>query len=435
MEAFPGGTPTAALLDRVVPDRPVYLPNRDYHGAWVNSAALRVAGIDRSTPDPADGRIERDATGAPTGMLHEGAATLVARLVPEFTDADLDRAFDLAQRRLFGLGVTGWQDAIVGDYLGQRDPYPTYLRAAADGRLRARVVGALWWDRSRGLEQLPELLARRDEAARAGAGRFTAGTVKIMQDGVAENFTAAMTVPYRDAHGHPTANAGLSFVDPELLAAAVTALHAADVQVHVHALGDRAVREALDAVAAARLANGPRDNRHQLAHLQVVHPDDLPRFAALEVAANIQALWACHEPQLDELTIPFLGGDLADWQYPFGDLHRAGAILAAGSDWPVSSPNPLWAAQVAVTRSAAGGEPALAPFRPDQALDLATYLTAYTAGSAWVNHRDAEVGRLAQGYRADLAVLDRDPFAGPVGEIDQATVVATFVDGVLVHGG
>jgi predicted amidohydrolase YtcJ len=433
MEAFPGGTPTRELLDAVVPDRPVYLPNRDYHGAWVNTAALRAAGIDRHTPDPADGRIERDADGDATGMLHEGAAALVARLVPELTDADLDRALDLAQAHLFSLGVTGWQDAIVGDYLGQRDPYQTYLRAAADGRLRARVVGALWWDRTRGLEQVPELLARRERAAREGGGRFTAGTVKIMQDGVAENFTAAMTAPYLDGHGHPTANAGLSFVDPPLLTEALTRLHAEGFQVHLHTLGDRAVREALDAIEAALHSGGRHDHRHHLAHLQVVHPDDLHRFVELDVAANLQALWACHEPQMDDLTLPFLGGDLASWQYPFGDLHQAGAVLAAGSDWPVSSPNPMWAAQVAVTRAAAGGEPALAPFRPDQALDLATFLTAATAGSAWVNHLDGEAGTLAVGHRADLALFDSDPFAGPATRIDRAVVERTYLDGELVY--
>jgi hypothetical protein len=165
MEAFPGGTPSRHLLDAVVPDRPVYLPNQDCHGAWVNTLVLRLAGIDAHTPDPVDGRIEREPDGTPSGMLHEGAATLVARLLPDLTPADQDRALDLAQRHLFSLGVTGWQDAILGDYLGQRDPYETYLRAVADGRLRARVVGALWWDRDRGLEQVPELLARRERAA------------------------------------------------------------------------------------------------------------------------------------------------------------------------------------------------------------------------------------------------------------------------------
>jgi predicted amidohydrolase YtcJ len=244
-----------------------------------------------------------------------------------------------------------------------------------------------------------------------------------------------MTEPYLDAHGCRTDNAGLSFVDPVALRDHVTALDREGFQVHFHALGDRAVREALDALAAALAANGPNDRRHHLAHLQVVHADDVPRFAALGAVANMQPLWAQHEPQMDELTIPFLGGSLAQRQYPFGDLHRAGARLAAGSDWAVSSPNPLWGAHVAVNRTApdSGDDPEPRPrFLPDQALDLATALTAYTSGSAYVNHLDHETGTLAPGSYADLAVLDRDPFAGPPDEIAATEVRRTYVEGELV---
>ncbi|GAB7044330.1 MULTISPECIES: amidohydrolase [Catenuloplanes] len=427
MEAFPGGTPTRRALDAIVADRPVYLPNRDSHGAWVNTRALELAGIGPGTPDPVDGRIEREPDGHPSGTLHEGAADLVGRHVPAATDAELDAGLRAAEELLFSVGVTGWQDAWVGPGLhGHRDLLPVYLRAASSGTLRARVGGALWWDRDRGLDQLDDLRARRTTT-----GRFTARTVKIMQDGVAENFTAAMTVPYRDACGAATANTGLSFVDPELLKEYVTRLDAADFQVHLHALGDRAVREALTAIEAARTANGPRGNRHQLAHLQVVHPDDLHRFAALDVTANLQALWACHEPQMDELTIPFLDPVLAARQYPFAALRDAGARLAAGSDWMVSSPDPMLAAHVAVNRTAPG-EPVDRPFLPEQALTLGEFLTAYTEGSAFVCHRDDVTGRIAPGLLADLAVLDRDPFARPATEIAQARVRRTYVGGELV---
>lgn len=433
MEAFPGGTPTAALLDAVVPDRPVYLPNRDGHGGWANTRALELAGITRDTTDPSDGRIERDADGAPTGCLHEGAMGLVSRLLPPPTDAEYDRALDVAQAYLFSLGITGWQDAIIGEVNGRPDNLEAYLRGAHDGRLKARVVGALWWDRSRGAEQIPELVARREAGQ---AGRFRATSVKVMQDGVAENFTAAMTAPYLDACGCQTANAGLSFVDPEALKEHVTALDALGFQVHFHALGDRAVREALDAVEAARAANGRNDHRHHLAHLQVVHPDDVPRFAALGAAANMQPLWACHEPQMDELTIPFLGEPRWRWQYPFGDLQRAGARLVGGSDWSVSSPDVLWGAHVATTRTPPpDGEDADAgkgPFLPEQALTLEAALTAYTQGSAWVNHVDDVTGTLEVGKYADLALLDRDPFAGPPEEIGATPVRQTYVEGELV---
>ncbi|WP_328826797.1 amidohydrolase [Streptomyces sp. NBC_00252] len=427
MEAFEGGTPTKELLDSVVPDRPVYLPNRDHHGAWVNSRALQLAGITRDMPDPADGRIERDASGEPAGTLQEGAMQLVGRLTPPATQADRLAALLHAQRHLHALGITAWQDALVGEFLGMDDPSDAYLAAARDGSLTARVVGALWWDRERGAEQIPELVERR---ARLTHGRFSAGSVKLMLDGVAETGTAALLDPYLDKCGCATANRGTSFIDPKQLPSYVTELDALGFQCHFHALGDRAVRDALDAVEAARAANGPSDTRPHLAHLQVVHPDDVARFARLGAVANIQPLWAAHEPQMDELTIPFLGPERALWQYPFASLLRSGARLAAGSDWPVSSPDPLAGIHVAVNRVEPGGAGPV--FLPGERLDLAAALTAYTAGSAYANHLD-DTGRVTAGALADLVVLDRDPFAAPPEEIGETRVALTYVGGKEVY--
>lgn len=432
MEAFEGGTPTKELLDSVVPDRPVYLPNRDHHGAWVNSRALALAGITRDTPDPADGRIERHASGSgsgePSGTLQEGAMQLVGRLTPPATPADRLAALLHAQRHLHSLGITAWQDALVGSFLGMDDPSDAYLTAALDGSLTARVVGSLWWDRERGAEQIPELVERR---AALSHGRFRAGTVKLMLDGVAETGTAALLDPYLDKCGCATANLGTSFIDPRQLPKYVSELDALGFQCHFHALGDRAVRDALDAIEAARAANGPSDTRPHLAHLQVVHPDDVPRFTALGASANIQPLWAAHEPQMDELTIPFLGAERAAWQYPFGALLRSGALLAAGSDWPVSSPDPLEGIHVAVNRVAPDSDGAPV-FLPAERIGLAEALTAYTAGSAYVNHLD-DTGRVRVGALADLAVLDRDPFDRPLPEISATKVALTYVGGTRVY--
>lgn len=432
MSAFPGGTPTAAALDAVIPDRPAFFPNRDGHGAWVNSAALRLAGIDRGTPDPPDGRIERDADGHPSGTLHEGAMTLVNRLLPEEPLERLTEALLVGQRYLHSHGITAWQDAIVGSYGDAGDPGPAYLRAAADGTLTARVVGAIWWDRTKGLEQIPSLLERRE---RYRGGRFAATSVKIMQDGVAENFTASMLEPYCDGHGHFTDNSGISFVPPEILDEAVPLLDAEGFQVHFHAIGDRAVRECLDAVERSIARNGRGDNRHHIAHIQVVHPEDVGRFRELGVAANMQSLWAALEPQMVDLTLPFLGDPRSAWQYPFGDLLRSGAVLAAGSDWSVSTPDPLAAIHVAVNRKAAPGqeEGEYEAFLPEQAIDLATSLTAYTAGSAWVNHLDKTTGTIEVGKFADLTLLDRDPFDAPADEIGATRVLQTFVEGQRVY--
>lgn len=428
MEAFPGGLPDRRELDAAVPDRPVFLPNADHHGAWVNTRALALAGITRDTPDPADGRIERDESGEPTGMLQEGAASLVSRLIPAPDREILTAALLRAQALLHSYGITAWQDALVGGALGA-DGFDIYLDAAATGRLTARVQGALWWDRDVGAEQIDALRARR-QRARENGGRFEATRVKIMLDGVAENHTAAMLSPYLDPCGHPTTNAGLSFIDPVALREHVTALDRLGFSVHFHALGDRAVREGLDAIRAARTANGWSDTRHCLAHLQVVHPDDIPRFRQLGAVANIQPLWACHEPQMDELTIPFLGATRASHQYPFASLLRAGVTLAGGSDWPVSSANPIDGIHVAINRILPGEQHP--PFLPEQRIDLGAALAAYTAGSAWTNGLD-QAGVIRLGADADLAVLDRDPFTLAPDEIADTRVTQTFVAGQRVH--
>jgi predicted amidohydrolase YtcJ len=332
-----------------------------------------------------------------------------------------------AQRLLLSLGITAWQDAMVCATNGYDDVSGAYLSAALDGSLSATVVGALWWDRERGADQIPELVARRE---RFTVGRLRCGTVKLMLDGIAENFTAAMTAPYRDACGCVTANHGLSFIDPAMLPGFVTELDALGFQTHFHALGDRAVRDALDAITAARRANGTNDTRPHLAHLQVVHPDDVPRFEELGATATMQPFWAAHEPQMDELTLPFLDPELAGWQYPFGDLHRAAARLAGGSDWPVTTPDPLQGIHVAVNRVHHGDD--AAGFLPGQALSLGTALHAYTAGSAYVNHLD-DTGSLRPGFRADLVVLDRDVLAAPPAEIGDASVALTYVAGERVY--
>ena len=432
--AFPDGRPTAAMLDPIVPDRPLLLWGNDGHRAWVNSAALRAAGIDADTPDPADGRIERDADGRPTGLLLEGAVRAVTDLLAPASDDDLDAAVLRAQDHLHAVGITSWQDAILSRAEDGVDPADAYQRADRAGRLTARVTGALWWERSRGLEQIDDLLERR---ARFAGTRFSTPTVKIMQDGIIESGTAALLAPYRAVHSHSAHDhRGMSFVDPELLREAVTVLDGHGFQVHIHGIGDRAVREGLDAIAAARAARAPGapDLRHHIAHVQLVDRADLARFAELGVTANIQPYWASNDPLMVEHTIPLLGDDRAGLQYPFGSLHAAGARLAGGSDWPVSTPDPLAGIHVAVNRALPASHPGhtAEPFLPGEAIDLATALEAYTAGSAYVNHLD-DTGRLALGFVADLVVLDRDPFATPVDEIGETRVDETFIDGRSVY--
>lgn len=426
MEHFPGGDPHREDLDAIVPDRPVFLMNRDIHGAWVNSRALDIAGIDASSPDPVDGLIVRDTDGVPTGTLHEGAAyRFQAEVLPAPSRSDWEAAIRNAQDHLHSLGITAWQDAWVTP-----ETQAAYQALATTGTLTARVVGAQWWDRYRGLDQIAEFLTRRESGS---VGNFSAGTVKIMTDGVIESRTAALTEPYCDGCGGHTDNYGLSYVDRDLLAAAVTQLDAHGFQVHMHAIGDRAVRNALDAVAAARAANGPDDLRHHIAHLQLVRPEDIPRFEQLAVVANCQSYWAQSEPQMDELTIPYIGRDRAQRQYPFADLRAAGTVLAGGSDWSVTTADPLLEIEVMVNRIDPGHREN-PPFLPEQRVPLSAALAAFTSGSAYVNHDD-DAGVLEVGRRADLAVLDRNIFSEPVTAIGEARVLATFAAGRPVFGG
>jgi predicted amidohydrolase YtcJ len=397
---FPGGLAPVSLLDELVPDRPAYLEVADGHAAWVNTRALELAGVDASTPDPVDGRIERSQDGSPQGTLQEGAMHLVARILPANTVAELDGALMEAQQYLASFGVTSWQDAWVTG-----EVHDTYRRLAGDGRLRARVRGALWWDRERGIEQIEKLEALRRESV----GGYQAGSVKLMLDGVCENFTARMLGPYLDASGEPTTNAGIDFIDPDGLPGIVTELVRRGFQPHFHSLGDRAVRDALDALEAAGREVDHADVRPHLAHIQVVDPDDVPRFSKLGASANAQPLWACDDQTMQVLTVPFLGAARAGNQYPFGDLLRSGAHLAMGSDWAVSTPDVMAQIDVAVTRQVPGDTSSL-PFLPDQRLTLEQAFMGFTAGSAYVNFLDDERGTIEPGKVADLVVLEANPF-------------------------
>jgi predicted amidohydrolase YtcJ len=388
-----------------------------------------LAGLTAATADPTGGVIVRDAGGEPSGTLREGAISLVERLVPPPTADEHRAALASVQRRLQALGITGWQDASVYDSKACTLQLDAYREAAEAGTLDARVVAAIFWDPRRGIDQIDGFVEQR---RRATVGRLSAGTVKIWVDGVVEGLTAAMLDPYLDGQGHVTDNRGMALVPPDALREAVVALDRVGFQAHMHAIGDAAVRSALDAIDAARQVNGSSDLRHHIAHIQVIHPADLPRFGSLGATATIQPIWACHEPTMDERTIPFLGPQRTTWQYPFAGLLRHGARLAAGSDWPVTSANPLLEIEVAVTRInevERFGE----PFLPDERLSLDDALRAFTVGSAFVNHLDASTGTIEVGKLADLTLLDRnlrDPHSGPIGE---ARVLATWLEGVEVY--
>lgn len=425
MAAFgPGALARKELIDAVVPDRPVILWSRDGHTTWVNSRALEVAGITRDTPDPADGRIDRDPkTGEPTGSLQEGASGLVADKSPPDTDAIRDAGLRYSVRMLNGYGITGIQDANVDE-----ESLKTYHRLDASGELTLHVVGSIWWEREPGLEQIDAIKKLRSEYTR---GRVDSGTVKIMQDGVLENYTGVVLDPYRlegqqDVHGIP-------MIEPELLKQAVTKLDAEGFQVHFHAIGDGAVRQALDAVEAARTANGELGHRHHISHIQLIHPDDQPRFRQLNVIANFQPLWAYADDYVTELTLPFISKRAATYMYPIASMERSGAMVAFGSDWSVSTANPFEQMETAVTRMGSLGDTDK-PFMPEERIGLPGALAAFTINAAYTNRDEKNTGSLEVGKLANLAVLDRNLFEIPPAEISDTKVLLTLFEGKPVHG-
>jgi hypothetical protein len=347
---------------------------------------------------------------------------LAERVAPSVSEADQDVAMLEAQSHLHRLGITAWQDAWV-----EAKELAVYQRLARREALTARVVGGLWWDRHRGEEQIDELIASRQESS---IGTLRASAVKIMVDGTTANFTASMLEPYLGEDGVPTCNCGMNFVEPAALTSAVTRLDTAGFQVHMHAIGEGAVRNALDAVEAARRVNGWTDRRHHIAHVCLVHPADIGRFGALDVTANIQPFWAAASPDI-VLEGRYLGDTRSSWWYRFESIRAAGGRLAGGSDWPVSTADPFSEIHVAVNRSLPGTT--MASFLPEERLSLTEAVQAFTAGAAYVNHLDHQTGDLTIGKLADLIVLDRDLLASEPSELAQTKVLLTLLGGTVVH--
>jgi len=427
MSVFPKGIPHRRDLDGVVPDRPVFLVSKDGHSAWVNSKALAVAGITRDTPDPDRGRIDRDRDGEPVGSLQESAIELVGSLLPRYTPEEARRGLRIAVEKLNSMGVTSFQEASIdlGDSQGYRmlDVYRDVDRA---GQLSARVVLSLTLDPAKGEAQVPEFIRARRDYTR---GRVRAHTVKIFQDGVVEARTAAMLQPYRGKEG----GNGMALVEPEALKRIVTRIDREGFQLHFHCIGDAAIRQVFDALEAARRANGARDSRHHLSHIQVFNPDDIPRFRDLGAVATFQPLWALADSYIKELTLPILPPETHRWIYPIGSVLRSGGMVAFGSDWSVSSANPLEEMEVAVRR-ADWTDADAAPFIPEERIDLRDAIAAFTINSAYVNFQDDRTGSIEAGKLADLVVLDRNLFAIDPNRISEARVLLTLLGGKAVHG-
>jgi predicted amidohydrolase YtcJ len=413
---------TRQVLDAVVPDRPCIVFDDSAHNACLNSHACEMVGLTRQTPDPTNGHFLRDTSVDPTGMLHENAVYWAQARLPTFTDPDYLEGARAAQAHANSLGITGVLDPSIKGYHER-----AYAALAASGELTLRVAGAA----RVGSDESTEGLVARLTALRLAhqAEYFHIHSAKFFLDGILENRTAAMLAPYADA---PAGNAPLMF-SPKQIVAMFTALDAARFQIHVHVIGDLAARAALDGFEAAVRANGRWPSLHQLAHLQVIDPTDFPRISSLAAMANIQPLWARHEPGIIDPTLAMIGPRREPNTYAFRQMLSQGAAYCLSSDWPVTTLNPFEIIETAVTRQpprSAGYSPA---FHPNERLTVAEAVLGYTthaAAACWHGHF---TGRLTPGFSADLIILDRDILTCDPQDISETKVLLTLFQGVEVH--
>jgi hypothetical protein len=411
-ERWGGELPSRAWLDALVPDHPVWVSRLDGHMALANAAALRLAGVTRDTPDVAGGEIVRDAAGEPTGVLKDNAMDLVWRVVPDAPDALKDRALDAAMRHVAAQGVTSVH------HMGTWDDLATFRRAHAAGRLRTRIYASVpmsSWERLRDFVQ----------AEGRGDAWLHWGGLKAFVDGSLGSHTAAMLEPFTDQPD----DRGLLVTDADTMYAWTKGSDAAGLHAVVHAIGDRAIRAQLDVFARVAQEHGPRDRRWRIEHAQHVHPEDLPRFAALGVVASMQPYHAIDDGRWAERVI---GAERARTTYAFRSLLDAGARVAFGSDWFVAPPTPLEGIYAAVTRRTLddrnpGG------WVPEQRITVEEALRAYTGAGEYAEFADAEKGTLERGRLADFVLLDRDLTRIPPEAIREARVVVTVVGGAVVH--
>lgn len=420
----PGGLFDARWLDSVVPDRPVALRAWDYHTMWVNTAALERAGITPDTPDPVLGEIPHRPDGSVLGTLREwGATDLVAAVMPARDERQRIGALGTATDYYLARGVTWVQDAWV-----EPGDVATYVEATRQDALRMRFNLALYADPRHFDSQVTDYAQARLAVDAVGSPLLTAQTVKFFADGVVENETGALLAPYCSGlHSH-----GMTNWEGDSLAEAARRVDELGLQIHIHAIGDAAVRQALDAIEYVQQHNGTRDRRPVIAHVQLVDQADIGRFAALGVIPNMQPLWAQMDALMTVLTIPRLGAQRADRQYQMQTLHQTGAALAFGSDWPVSSGAPLDGIAVAVSRRTAEGEPD-GGWTPHEIMPMERALSSYTAAVAYQGFAEHNWGRIMPGASADLVWLDQDPHSTPPLDLPGVGIRATYLRGAQAY--
>jgi len=410
---------TAAVLDQAVGDRPVIIYDSSFHKACLNSRALDLAGV-QDMPDPPNGHIVRDASGRATGMLHEEVIPVVANRLPGLTGDDWMAGLRCAVAHANAHGITGVLDPRVTDREAS-----IYAHGVATGGLTLRVAGAALVT---GADTADTAVARLTALRAAHPGPdFHVHSAKFFMDGVYENRTAANLRAYADAE---CGNAPCMFGD-EQTKTLFTALDAARFAIHTHVIGDAAVRRTIEGLEAARATNGAWPAQHQLAHLQLVDPDDFARLQGM-ATANIQPLWALFDPLIPDIALDMIGQDRWPDVYAFRRMLDAGADWCLSSDWPVSTLNPFEIIETAMTRQARKAANPKEPFFADQALTIEECVQGYTVNAARACWRDAFTGMLRPGFSADIIMLDRDVFVCPPDEISSTRVLLTLFKGAEV---
>ncbi|MEW6363738.1 MAG: amidohydrolase [Acidobacteriota bacterium] len=417
---FPVQGPHKVALDEIAPGIPVALSSEDGHSTWVNSKTLELAGITRATRDPPGGVIERDAkTGEPSGTLRETAADLIDEVIPEYTTDELVQGIEAYQTMALRLGITAAHDASISAGGADLKAYEAMEKA---GRLRMRFRASLYVDPDKGVAQVKELVAERD--AHTGP-YFQTRAAKIFVDGVVEGVTAYLKEPYQHRPGFR----GAPLWTADALGAACTALDRDGFQLHFHAIGDAAAAMALDAIAHAAAANGRRDARPLITHLQLVSPADVLRFRDLRAIAVPQPFWFMKDDYYTNLQVPFLGLPRADEEYPMESFFKAGVAVASASDYPVTIPcDPLMGIQTGITRARAGANRAEDVLWPAERATLDQMIRSFTINGAYANFLEKETGSIEVGKWADLVVLDKNLFEIPATEIGSARVLLTFFE-------
>ena len=409
------------ILDEVAPDHPVFLMDWSWHNGWVNSRALEIFGIDSDTPNPQGGVIAKDDAGEPTGILGDTAAYSVIRQLPAYPIEARMAALEWSLGQISQHGVTTIKEAIVTTSIAE-----TYREMSRQGRLQMRIKSSLTWKNEFAMSHEDEVALIADRADYE-TDNVDTGFAKIMLDGVPipPVFTAAMLEPYEPSEFYPDGHRGKLIFEPAELNPDVVELDRQGLSVKIHATGDWSLRAALDAFEAAREANGDSGVIHEISHAELIHPDDIPRFAELNVAAEMcPILW---HPVPGLTWDVWLGPDRQPW--PIKDLVEAGALVTYGSDWSVvPTPNPWPGIEAMVTRADPTGN-LPGTLWPEQAIDLATTIRIFTINSAVANRAGDTSGSLEVGKDADFIVLDRNIFDVPITDVGDTGVLMSVIDG------